>query len=356
MKKVFNFLLVAAVSAAVSFFVSAVNTYDTKPEDGVRLSQTAPLPVVSSGIPAVAERLMPSVVGISSTVSKRSLFDPSAGELWSMGSGFAVSDAGHILTNQHVVANATKIYVTTNEGDTVTASPVWSDAGLDLAVLKLDAGTVPPASLGDSSAVTVGEGVIAIGNPLSLQFQRTVTAGIVSALNRTIALSENGQTYYMEDLIQTDASINPGNSGGPLIDMSGNIIAINTVKVTSAEGMGFAIPINLCRPVIDRIMNEGSFETPYLGLYAYDRAVASYVVGGFPGEGGIYVTEIDNSGPAYSAGVRKGDVITHVDNIEIHTMLNLRERLFYHKPGEKVKLNLLRGGRTITIEVTLTSQ
>lgn len=353
MKKFLQFGLCAVISAAVAFFV-AVTTVDFSQGELSKLSGEDTVVAEDGSIPSVAERLTPSVVGISSSVNNKSLYSPK--ETWSMGSGVVVSEDGYILTNHHVIENAQKIYVTLSSGKAISSKAVWSDSNLDLAVLKVDEDKLTPATLGDANETVVGDAVVAIGNPLSMQFQRTVTAGIISAQNRTIALEDDGNTVYMENLIQTDASINPGNSGGPLINMKGEVIGINTIKVTTAEGMGFAIPINICRPLVDRIKKEGSFETPYLGLYAYDKATALYLEGDFSGESGIYVSEVDRDGPAYIAGIRIGDIITGIDSKEVSTMSQLRESIFYHKPGEKVKVDINRNGTRFTATATLKSK
>jgi len=359
MKRILSFLLIIVVSAIVSFFVSTSDFSDNNNFSFNKLSRHSEAPpnsvIAENDIPSVSERVIPTVVGISSSIDNRSLFSPSQSETWSMGSGVIVSSDGYILTNHHVIENATKSYVTLKDGQSLSASYIWSDKNLDIAIIKIDAQNLTFAALGDSSALRVGESVIAIGNPLSLQFQRTVTAGIVSALNRTIALSENGETTYMEDLIQTDASINSGNSGGPLINSSGEVIGINTIKVTTAEGMGFAIPINITRPIIDKIIKEGRFETPYLGLYAYDKEIAQYVIGSFPSDEGIYVAQVDFHGPAYVAGIREGDIITEVSSAKITSMLSLREQLFYHKPGDSIQIRILRDGKSKTINVSLSN-
>ena len=205
-------------------------------------------------------------------------------------------------------------------------------------------------ALGDAEALRVGDSVIAIGNPLSMQFERTVTAGIISALNRTITVDSSG---IMEDLIQTDASINPGNSGGPLINSAGEVIGINTIKVSSAEGMGFAVPINLCVPVIDRIRRSGEFHTPYLGLYAHTAEAARYLGTGSGFSRGLYVARLDSGGPAFDAGLRYGDVIMYADGSEVNTMMALRQQLFAHQPGESIRISYMRDGTLREAAVTL---
>ncbi|MBR5218302.1 MAG: trypsin-like peptidase domain-containing protein [Clostridia bacterium] len=357
MKKTIGFLLTLSMSGLIAFGVSVVvnETTPSFPEPSYELTNVS---APSAGdIPAVSQRLTPSVVGISSNVNRHSLYSPSPGEAWSMGSGVIVSEDGYILTNHHVIADANSIYVTLHDGQSLTANRVWSDEFLDLAVIDIDSSSLPAAPLGDSSSAKVGESVIAIGNPLSLQFQRTVTSGIISATGRSVPLTAaDGSEYYMENLLQTDASINPGNSGGPLINMAGEVIGINTVKVSSAEGIGFAIPSNLFKPVVERIIAEGGFITPYLGLFAYDKNTALYVKGSFESEQGIYVAETDPRGPAAKAGIKEGDIITRVGGTEINSMLELRQQLFTYKPGDTVSITLVTAAKkTETLSVRLSN-
>ena len=164
---------------------------------------------------------------------------------------------------------------------------------------------------------------MAIGNPLGLKFQRSVTSGIISALNRTVQMSEN---VFMEDLIQTDASINPGNSGGPLININGEVIGINTVKVSTAEGMGFAIPINMAKPIIKSIKETGKFIEPVLGIQGLDMAMAAYY--DYKVERGVYIYYCDPGSPAYNAGIRSGDSIISINGTTINTLLDLKENLY----------------------------
>ncbi len=306
-------------------------------------------------ITTIASRVIPSVVGISSSaVQPRNIFKSSQQETWSVGSGVIVSADGYILTNHHVIgSNQDEIIVTLDDGETLNATKQWADSTLDLAVIKVDAKGLQPAILGDASGLRVGERAVAIGNPLGLQFQRTVTAGIVSAINRTISVSSDGIENYMEGLIQTDASINPGNSGGPLINNKGEVIGINTIKVVSAEGMGFAIPINIAKPVIARFVRDGNYVTPYMGLFAYDTAVAEYINQDSKIKNGIYVTEIDSESPAYKAGIRIGDIITHMGGVEINTMMALREEMFKCGQGSACTIRFIRNGEVREVSFEL---
>jgi len=309
-------------------------------------------------ITSVAAKVMPSVVGISTaSIDRNSLFQANQQQSWSVGSGVIVSEDGYILTNHHVVgANPSQIIVTLSNSKTINARKEWSDPTLDLAIIKVDMTGLTTAVLGDSDRIQVGETAVAIGNPLGLQFQRTVTAGIVSAVNRTISVTTDGTENYMEGLIQTDASINPGNSGGPLINLRGEVIGINTVKVASAEGMGFAIPINITKPVIESFTQKGSYDTPYMGLFAYDKVVAEYINQDLSLQKGVYVAEIDPNSPAYEAGIRVGDIITHICDVEVNTMLDLREEMFKCGSGSNCVIRYIRNGEVRETRFTLQSR
>lgn len=287
----------------------------------------------------VAKDSMPGVVGISVLrVDSSSIFDRNT-ENWGVGSGVIVSTDGYILTNHHVAGGKNKrIIVSLDDGRNVDGTTVWADSILDLAVVKISTNGLHPIPLGDANSLVVGEPAIAIGNPLGLQFQRTVTSGIISALNRTIKIETEGGSNYMEDLIQTDASINPGNSGGPLLNSKGQVVGINTVKVTSAEGIGFAVPINIVVPIVNQFVDSGGFAEPYLGVFAYDKEVVSYFDNTKSPENGVYVANIDENGPAYKSGLRVGCIITQVDGKAINTMIQLRTYIYSKKPGDIINI------------------
>ncbi|HHY13745.1 MAG TPA: PDZ domain-containing protein, partial [Thermoanaerobacterales bacterium] len=215
--------------------------------------------------------------------------------------------------------------------------------------VKIDAENLKVASLGDSDKLEVGEMAIAIGNPLGLRFQRTVTAGIISALDRSLPI----QNVIMQDLIQTDASINPGNSGGPLINAKGEVIGVNTLKASQAEAMGFAIPINLAKPIVRSIIDHGRFIKPWLGISGIDREIASYYNTNIKIERGILVSDIERNSPASKAGIRKGDVITHIEGQEINTMAKLRLVLYNLDVGESIEVHILRDNKEKVVNVVL---
>lgn len=300
----------------------------------------------AGGIPvaqAVAKSATQGVVGITvERVAPDKLFDRDKDTQVGVGSGVIVTSDGYILTNNHVAGGKSKrIVVSLADGRNIDGETVWFDSVLDLAIVKVNLTGLPTLKLGDANQLQVGETAVAIGNPLGLEFQRTVTSGIISALNRTISIETDQGTNYMEDLIQTDASINPGNSGGPLLNAKGEVVGINTVKVTSAEAIGFAIPINVARPIVARLMNSGEFTEAYMGLFAYDKSVIPYLYGDLKIDKGIYVAHIDEKGPAYKAGLRLGCIISQIDGQDINSMMQLRIMLFSKSPGDTINVTHL---------------
>lgn len=193
------------------------------------------------------------------------------------------------------------------------------------------------------------------GNPIGFEFRRTVTSGIISAKNRTIKIEEKDRQSYMTDLIQTDATINPGNSGGPLIYPNGDVIGINTIKITTAEGIGFAVPINIVKPIIESLKQTGNFEEATIGIYAYDKEVTPYLSNNLINKfsNGIYVAQITSNGPADNSDLKEADIITSIDNIELNTMNDLREYIYTKKPNESVTLKIIRGKINRDISIVL---
>ena len=270
-------------------------------------------------------------------------------EKWGLGSGVIVSKNGYILTNQHLAQNiGKKINVTLHDGKTIEGKVVWTESNIDLAIIKVNEKNLPCIKLGNSEGIYVGDDVIAIGNPLGVEFQGTTTKGIISGLDRTFLFEEGTEKILMESLIQTDASINPGNSGGPLIDVEGSVIGINTIKLNDAEGIGFAIPINVVKPVIEKFEADDKFEEATLGIYAYDSCIMPYVSENILVEEGIYISKIDAYGPCGKNGLKVGDIITHIDDNEINKMIEIREYIYTKNPGDKVILKL-HDGREVEV-------
>ena len=296
-----------------------------------------------------------SVVGISKVKNNgTSIFSDDNIASLGLGTGLIVTENGYILTNAHVSGEKySRCYVTLADGKTYDGSVVWSNTDIDMAIVKIKQNNLPKAVLGDSDSIKVGETVYAIGNPIGFEFQRTVTSGIVSALNRTIKFEENEIETYMEDLIQTDATINPGNSGGPLVNADGEVIGINGVKITSAEGISFAIPINTVKSVISSFETAGKFDEASLGVFAFDKNVLGYIDGNLRFNEGIYVAEVEKNSSAERAGIKQGDILLEIDGNKLERMCDLRCYIYTKKPGDKVSLKVQRNFREINVEATL---
>jgi S1-C subfamily serine protease len=309
----------------------------------------------SKNIADVLEDTMECVVGISKLKDNgSSIFSSSNESSLGLGTGVIVSDNGYILSNEHVTGGKySTCYITLENGKTYDGTVMWSDTDLDLSITKIDEKNLKPIEMGDSSKIRVGETVYAIGNPIGFEFRRTVTSGIISAKNRTIKLEDSDTTSYMSDLIQTDATINPGNSGGPLIYPDGTVIGINTVKISSAEGIGFSIPINVVKPVIESFKNNGSFEQATMGVYAYDKEVIPYLSTNVSFSEGIYVAQIIKNGPASSTDLKEGDIILSIDGNKLNTMNDLREYIYSKKEGDIVSLEVSRGRINKVVEIKL---
>ena len=311
----------------------------------------------SQTIADMLEETTEKVVGISKLKNTgNSIFSNSEENDLGLGTGFIVTQDGYIVSNSHVTGEKySTCYVTLENGETYDGTVVWSDTDLDLSITKINAKDLPYVTLGDSSKIRVGETVYAIGNPIGFEFRRTVTSGIISGKNRTVKIDEEANSSYMTDLIQTDATINPGNSGGPLIYPSGEIIGINTIKISSAEGIGFSIPINIIKPIIQSFVETGSFEEATLGIYAYDKEVVPYLDSSISKNfnEGIYVAQITKNGPADKTELKEADIITSIDGVELNTMNDLREYIYTKKPNEEVTLQVTRGKITKEIKLVL---
>ena len=290
-------------------------------------------------------RLSPSVVGIATRQNGQQ----------GIGSGVIVSADGYILTNHHVAAEGAEVTLIFADGTKELASAVWSSQALDLAIVKAREGSYPAAAMGSVEDVRVGEQVVAIGTPLALQFQHTVTGGIVSALNRTLQVPSGRSTAFMEQLIQTDVAINPGNSGGPLLNQRGEVIGIVTVRVEEAAGIGFAIPIDIARPIVEHFLADGSYVTPKMGAYLFDSEIARYYDANSSMTTGLYVIDVEPGSAAQSAGIQTGDILLRADGRECRTLLDLRYVLFSHKVGETLELEVQRGGEILHLTPKLTA-
>ena len=295
------------------------------------------------------------VVGISKIEEVgESIFSEDAIEKLGLGTGIIVSSKGYIVTNMHVSGDKySNCYVTLENGNSYKANVVWVDSTLDLSILKINIEGMKSAKLGDSSKVKTGQTVYAIGNPIGYEFQRTVTFGIISAESRTLKFKENNTDILMTDLIQTDADINPGNSGGPLINTKGEVIGINSLKIDSAEGIGFAVPINIIKPIIEKFDKTGKFEEPTIGISGYDKNVIPYLDKDISITSGVYVENIVNGSPAEQKGILKGDIILKIDDKEINTMNELKEYVYSKYPGDEVNLSIKRNGISKNVKINL---
>ena len=328
----------AVILALCSGVLGGVVVQATDNAQPTKTITQAAAPVVDrSSIAGVAASVMPSVVDIST----------GEGE----GSGIILTADGSILTNNHVVATATgnTVNVTFSGGKTAKATIVGTDPVGDIAVIKAqNISGLTPAKFGDSSALRIGDTVLALGSPLGLQ--GSVTEGIVSALNRTIDTSETGSGgHSITDAIQTDAAINPGNSGGALVNLNGEVIGVNTAIATSGQGsgsigLGFAIPSNKAKSEADQLISGGKVSHPYLGVTVGD------------GDGGALINSVVSGGPAEKAGLAKGDVVTKIGTRVISNGNDLVAAVQAQKPGDQIQLTIRRNNKEQQVNATLGSQ
>jgi serine protease Do len=260
------------------------------------------------------------------------------------GSGIIIRRDGVILTNAHVVGDATTLQVELADGRTLQGTVLGRDPTVDVAVVRIPANNLPTAPIGDSDRLQVGQAAIAIGNPLGLE--RTVTVGVVSAINR----SPRG--FNLDALIQTDAAISPGNSGGPLLDSRGNVIGINTAVLSGSgvAGLGFAVPINLANEIVTQVLTTGRIVRAYLGVGYLDVDPELAARFALPAKEGIIIRDVDPDSPAGRAGIRRQDMITRIDTTPITQGGDLRRLLRAHRPGDTVRITVVsaNGTRTVT--------
>lgn len=267
-----------------------------------------------------------------------------------IGSGFVVASDGLIVTNSHVVEGFERIQVTLPSGESFRASLLGLDRKSDIALLRIPAGGLKATELGDSDKLRVGQFVVAVGNPFShILGGPTVTFGVISGLGRTIRARDR----IFENLIQTDAAINPGNSGGPLVDLKGRVIGMNTAMIPFAQGIGFAVPINEVKMVVDQLAKYGRVVRPWIGIYGatLTRPLARQI--GATVDRGVVVVEVVAGSPAHRAGIRRGDVIVGLSGEPVNTMEELRAKLRSRQIGEMVRLDIVRGDRKVSLITTL---
>lgn len=307
---------------------------------------------------AVAEKVLPSVVGITVNYQTSSIFGGKSNSS-ATGSGIIISEDGYIVTNNHVISteSSSSYYTITeatgievniyNDTESYTATVVGTDAYTDLAVLKIEKTGLTPAVIGNSDKVKVGEFVMAVGNPLGMDY--SVTSGIVSALNREVEVEG---TFY--ETIQTDAAINSGNSGGALVNANGELIGINTVKISGAgvEGIGFAIPISSATNIIDQLIEHKEVKRPYIGISG--SAVDPNITKRYNIPEGIYVEDVQKGSAAEKAGLQQGDIITKIEGKEVSSINELNKIKYTYNIGDTVKLTIYRDGEESELDVTLT--
>lgn len=344
-------LIASLIGGLASYFIAPKLFVQSTSPTGVYAS-----PVVNinstddiNTVAAVAKKAMSSVVGITTVGVQQDFFGPR--DVEGVGSGIIVNSNGYILTNSHVVndGNSKSITVLFENGEKLEGKTIWNDPVLDLAIVKVETTGLPTATLGDSDELQVGGIAVAIGNPLGLEFQRTVTSGIISGLHRSIQIDSNN---IIEDLIQTDASINGGNSGGPLLNSNGDVIGINTAKIKSAEGLGFAIPINSAKVIIEEVIKTGNFETVFMGISGVGVKEYQARLGvELSQDNGVILIQVGKDTPADKAGLLNGDIIISIDGTNIDNMNQLKKILYNYKVGDSANLKVIRNEIEIDVNI-----
>lgn len=297
-----------------------------------------------------AERVTPSVVGISNYGLVYDLWGRSQLQERATGSGVIISSEGYIVTNYHVIENARELSVSLGSGEEMPAEVIGADPPTDLAVIKINKKGIPAAEFADSDKLRVGEPAIAIGNPLGLDFQQSVTKGVVSARERSINIQ--GQKFTF---IQTDAAINAGNSGGALVNINGRVIGINTAKITisGVEGMGFAIPSNTVRQITDALIKNGRVDRPWLGVVIENLTPLQAQHLEIDLDYGVLVNEVVAGSPAFLAGIKPLDVIIALEGKKIEDSAALQQQLYQFDIGQKIKVTVFREKKELVLELTL---
>jgi S1-C subfamily serine protease len=320
---------------------------------------------MSSGPPdfvGAAKKITPSVVSVDQRVAERDLFtDRVVLERTGQGSGVLITRSGLILTNNHVVAGATLLTVRAEDGKSYNAKVVGADPRSDLAVIKIVAPDLVPATIGDSSKLEVGQWVLAVGNPLG--YSNTVSAGVVSSLKRTLPEGAESPGGLLIDAIQTDAAINPGNSGGALTDADGNLVGINAAIASTnggSVGLGFAIPINRAKKVVHDIVEYGHVRYGDPGIVIYDnvldddaRSAVQERVGSLPPASGVIVQHLIQNGPAERAGIRPFDVILSIDGVAMDSPIAFQKIFDQKQPGDDVEVKVWSAGSTRSVKLSL---
>jgi S1-C subfamily serine protease len=363
--------LAAALMGVLVVAVGFGQMFGTAPVSAQTTTRSAAAATAPAGtVAAVAQSVGPAVVSVRTDQG--------------LGSGVIYDPSGLILTNAHVVASAQSITIGLVDGRHFAGKVVGSDAGFDVAVIKIDGSNLPTATLGTTSNLQVGDAVVAIGNPFG--FDHTLTTGVVSALNRPVS---EGQGSYNQPMVQTDAAINPGNSGGPLLDINGQVMGITTLVAAPqgipAQGLGFAVPVDTAKRIADQLVQSGKVTRsgmPYLGVSLSDinrpdampgfpgqQPIPGFGVPGRRGNGaqpapsqpqipsgvdhGALVGDVQSGSAAAQAGLQRTDVITNFDNFDIYNPDELLQRLVLHKPGDQVGLTVIRAGQSTNVTLTI---
>jgi len=306
------------------------------------------LSALEEQITGAVEKLSESVVGIESTKLSRDYrygLVPIEGQ----GTGVIIDGNGTIVTNNHVIDDATKVQVNLKDGRSFVGEVIGSDPATDVALIKVEATGLPYAALGDSESLKVGQFVLAIGNALGLPGAPTVSMGVISALGRPLP----GTDFVLEGLVQTDAAINPGNSGGPLADLDGRVVGLNTAMIPFAQGVGFAIPSDTIKRIVDEISKNGRVVRPWLGISGMDvnRSVAKRY--GLSVESGVLLAEVLREGPAHASGLREGDMVVKIGGSKVEHMKDLVTALSRSKIGDELVVLFMRTGMTYETKLRL---
>jgi serine protease Do len=352
----------AAVTAGAPQVSIAGTQAQAQPTTTAAPAQAASADALNQGtIADIAAKSKPGIVQI--TNEQQNLSAGGTGLVPAgVGTGFVIDDQGHMLTNNHVVAQAQKLEVQTTDGRTFPAKLIGRDPRTDLAVVQVEGQHLPVVPLGDSSKLVVGQWVVAIGNALALDGGPTVTAGVVSALGRTVQEPgdpQGGAGPFLFDVIQTDAAINPGNSGGPLLDLRGEVIGINTLGAGMAEpgvqaqGISFAIAINTAKSIADQLIKQGRVTYAYMGITTQQNTPALAARFGLANKPGMVVTSVQAGTPAETAGLKAKDVITAIDGKALKAESDLSRILAQQKPGDVITVTVARGASSMDLKLTL---
>lgn len=350
-------LICAIVSCGVS--VGTVAYFSGKLEGNSSSNTTINVDKASTNVvSAIAQKAIPSVVGIKATATTNSYYFFGSGQSSDEGSGVIYSKDGYIITNYHVISIAQEnkstgkisVYLSSNPEEAIEAKIIGYDEDYDLAVIKIEKSGLEAMTFADSNDVSVGDMAVAIGNPGGLDYMSSVSSGIISGLNRTIRLEGTTQMK----LIQTDAAINPGNSGGALVNSNGELVGINSSKISSEEyeGMGFAIPSNTVKKQVNNIINNKDKKYAYVGVkISTDYSSEDLISMGYPA--GAVIEGVDEGSPADTAGIKEYDIITKFGDTEITDYNTYNNERLKHKPGDTVNITIYRNGRSLSGQITL---